>query len=270
VSRTALAALQTQALLELDSTAGGGFAVRLYASVAAHGREQLETASDPHAYRAAVRAGALPGPAYVARLATRKRWMSETAAAAIALGICQVAVLGAGFDTLGQTLLDADAELLVVEVDRPEMIAAKQLALAEAKIAQPWPRLVATDLSATRALTDALGFAGWRVSEPALFVAEVVLEYLEPAAAVAVLRELGTLCGLTGQIACTVRLGDVDDDHLAAATAAAGEPMRFRPRRAELPAILSRAGLEVVASRGGVLGPRGASAMLLLAPARMT
>ena len=69
---------------------------------------------------------------------------------AIAEGVRQIVVLGAGFDTLGLTLLHADAELLVVELDRPAMVEAKELALAAAKIALPWPRSVASTW-ATRA-----------------------------------------------------------------------------------------------------------------------
>ncbi len=265
-SRTALAALQTHALLELGSPEGKGLAARLYASAAARGRDHLETASDPVAYRGAVLAGALPGPGHIARFGVRKRWMADSATAAIAEGVRQIVILGAGFDTLGLTLLHADAELLVVELDRPAMIRAKELALAAAKVAQPWPRAVAVDLSDVRTLPDALAAGGWRAAEPALFIAEVALEYLEPGAAVAVLSAVGTVAGLGSRIACTIRFGDVDDDHFAAAAAATGEPMRFRPLSAELPALLARAGLHVLDSRGRILGRSGASALLLLGP----
>lgn len=267
-SRTALAALQTHALLELGSPDGKGLAARLYASAAARGRDHLETASNPVAYRAAVLAGALPGPGHIARFAARKRWMADTAAVVIAEGVRQVVVLGAGFDTLGLTLLHADTELLVVELDRPAMVEAKELALAAAKIALPWPRSVAIDLGDTRALTHALAAAGWRASEPALFVAELALEYLEPGAASGVLSAVGALSGPESRIACTVRFGDVGDDQIATATAAVGEPMRFRPLSAELPELLARAGLEVLASRDRILGRSGTTALLLLAPTK--
>ena len=266
VSRTALAALQTQALLELGSPDGEGIAVRLYASAADRGREHLETAADPAAYRAAVLAGALPGPGHVARFAGRKRWMAKTAAIAVAGGVRQIAVLGAGFDTLGLTLLHGDADLLVVELDLPAMIEAKASALAAAEIAPPWPRFAGADLRDSAALAGALLAVGWRAAEPALLVVEVALEYLEPPAAFAVLSAVGRLAGPGGRIACTVRFGDVEDDLLASAAAAAGEPMRFRPPSAALPGLLARAGLEVLEWRGRILGPSGASALLLLAP----
>ncbi len=213
-----------------------------------------------------MRAGELPAPEYLAAFGARKRWMTYAAAGAIADGIRQIVVLGAGFDTLGLTLLQADAELLVVELDRPPMTEAKELALAAATIARPWPRQVAVDLGDATALTGALAAVGWRPSEPALFVAELALEYLEPRTAFAVLRLLGTICGPRGRIALTIRFGDVVDDQLAAATAAAGEPMRFRPLRAELSSLLARAGLEILVSRGRTLGRTGAAAFLLLAP----
>jgi methyltransferase (TIGR00027 family) len=196
--------------------------------------------------------------------------MADSARAAIARGIRQIAVLGAGFDTLGLTLLRDDADLLVVELDRPAMIRAKELALAAAKVAQPWPRAVAIDLSDVRTLPDALAAADWRAAEPALVIAEVALEYLEPGAATAVLSAAGTVAGPGSRIACTIRFGDVHDDHLAAAAAAAGEPMRFRPLSAELPGLLARAGLDVLASRGRILGRSGASALLLLGPSKTT
>jgi methyltransferase (TIGR00027 family) len=197
--------------------------------------------------------------------------MADAATVAIADGVRRIMVLGAGFDTLGLTLLHADAELLVAELDRPAMVEAKELALAAADVAPPWPRSVAVDLSDTRALTRALDAAGWRQSDPALCVAELALEYLEPGAAFAVLSTIGTLSHPRSRIACTVRFGDVDDDHLAAATAAVGEPMRFRPLSAELPALVARAGLDVLSWCGGrLLGRYGASAFLLLGPASTT
>jgi O-methyltransferase involved in polyketide biosynthesis len=177
-------------------------------------------------------------------------------------------ILGAGFDTLGLTLLHTDAELLVVELDRPAMIGAKQLALAAAKIAQPWPRSVAIDLGNARALAGALAAGGWHASEPTLFVAELALEYLEPRAAFGVLSAVGALSGPENRIVCTVRFGDVGDDHIATATAAVGEPMRFRPLSGELPELLARAGLEVLASRDRILGRSGTTAFLLLAPTK--
>jgi methyltransferase (TIGR00027 family) len=268
-SRTALGALQTHALLELGSSEGKGLEALLYASAAARGREHLETASDPAAYRAAVLAGALPGPGHIARFATRKRWMADAATVALAEGVRQIVVLGAGFDTLGLKLLQADAELLVVELDRAAMVEAKERALAAAKIALPWPRSVATDLGDARALTRALTAAGWRRSEPTLFVAELALEYLEPSAAFGVLSALGALSGPESRIACTVRFGDVDDDQITTATAAVGEPMRFRPLSGELPELLARAGLDVLASRDRILGRRGTTALLLLAPTKL-
>jgi methyltransferase (TIGR00027 family) len=259
-SRTALASLQAQALHERDRTEG--LAARLYMVAATHGREHLAAASDPDAYRAAVRAGVLLGPGYVGRVAKRKRWMADAAAAAISAGIREVAVLGAGFDTLGLELVRPD--LLVVELDRPATVEAKQLALSTAGIAEPWPRFVAVDLGDADALESALAGAGWRSSDPTIFIAEVVLEYLAPEAALAVLSAVATRAAPGSRLACTLRLGDVADDRVAAVTAEAGEPMRFRPLAAEVPDLLAEAGLSVVAERGGIIGSRGAAALLVL------
>lgn len=203
VSRTALAALQAHALWALASPAGAeAIPVRLYA------------AADGTAYRAAFRDGILPAPDRLTRFAARKRWMADAAGAAIAAGVRQVVVLGAGFDTLGLELLAAEADLLVVEVDRPSMLEAKTLALGTARIPGPWPRSAAVDLADAGALAPALAATGWRVSDPTLFVAEGVLEYLEPEAALALLTAIGELAARESRLACTVRFGDVESRRL--------------------------------------------------------
>jgi O-methyltransferase involved in polyketide biosynthesis len=108
---------------------------------------------------------------------------------------------------------------------------------------------------------------GWRAAEQTLFVAEAVLEYLAPEAALAVLAMLRSLAAPGSRLACTVRFGDVVDDHLASATAAAGEPMLFRPTSIELPGLIAHTGFDVLARKGGAPGPGGGAALLLLAPA---
>lgn len=262
VSRTALASLQTHALLELGRP--DGLAPALYEVAAAGGRQQLARAADPDAYRTAVRAGELPGPGQVSRFGARKRWMAAAAEHALAAGIRQIAVLGAGFDTLGLRLLRGEPDHLVAELDRPATLAAKEHALHASAIAPPWPRFAAVDLAEPSAVARALENVDWRAADPALFVAEVVLEYLASEAALALLSSIGALAGPASRLACTVRFGDVADDRAAAAAAAAGEPMRFRPATAaELRQLLERAGLDVLAA-DGVIGTGGASALLVL------
>jgi methyltransferase (TIGR00027 family) len=194
--------------------------------------------------------------------------MADAAEVAIAAGVRQVAVLGAGFDTLGLQLLRAHAGLLVVELDRPSTLEAKTEALSSAGISRPWPRFAAVDLGEKTDFLPALADLGWRASDPTYFVAELVLEYLAPEAATAVLTAIGTHAAPGSRLACTVRFGDHADDHLASATAAVGEPMRFRPLAAELPGLLAQACFDVLAQRGRVRGRGGgAAALLLLAPA---
>src|SRR5262249_46327474 len=103
---------------------------------------------------------------------------------------------------------------------------------------------------------------GWRASASTFFIAEVVLEYLARDEALEVLAQIARLAGPTSRLACTVRFGAVAADSLASAVAAAGEPMRFRPSRAEVPDVLSGAGFEVLDE---FLSPRDdASAALFL------
>ena len=269
-SRTALASLQAQALLELRLACSRGWARGPALRVG--GRLWSGTPPRRRPIRpliaGAVRAGELlRSPEYLAAFGARKRWMTYAVAGRDRRRDPPDRRARRGLrHARPDPLLQADAELLVVELDRPAMVEEKQLALATAKIARPWPRLVAVDLGDATALTGALAGVGWRPSEPALFVAELALEYLEPRTAFAMLRLLGTICGPRGRIALTIRFGDVVDEQLAAATAAAGEPMRFCPLRAELSSLLARAGLEILVSRGRTLGRTGAAAFLLLAP----
>ncbi|MBD0348891.1 MAG: SAM-dependent methyltransferase [Thermoleophilia bacterium] len=266
-SRTALAALQAEALAELASHSDADdIAVRLYAAAAELGSEHLETAADAATYRAAIRAGTLPGPARVLGVAARKRWIARAAEQALAAGVPQVVVLGAGFDTLGLRLRKVDRDLVVVELDRPATLAAKAEAVVRAAMAPPWPRFAAADLEDAPVLGSALVRSGWRPSAPTLFVAEVVLEYLAPDAALAVLAQLADLGARGSRLACTVRFGDASDDSLAATTAAAGEAMRFRPAAAALPGLLAGAGFEVLAECGRAGARGGAAALLLLRP----
>jgi methyltransferase (TIGR00027 family) len=266
-SRTALAALQAQALWEAQSSQGlESIAARLYMAAAERGHEHLAAAADRAAYRAGVQAGILPAPPRIASVVTRKRWTEYEAVRAIGEGVRQAVVLGAGFDTLGIRLLRRDPDLVVIELDRADTIEAKRRALDTAAIERPWPRLVCGDLANAVALGPTLSSRGWRAPAATFFVAEVVLEYLAPEEALAVLSEVARLGAPGSRFACTVRFGNDPADDLAAATAAAGEPMRFRPPSEALPDLVVRAGFDIVCELERPSGRGGATALLLLAP----
>jgi methyltransferase (TIGR00027 family) len=112
--------------------------------------------------------------------AMRSRFAEDALAEAVASGVRQYVVLGAGFDTFAYR--NPFPDLRVFEVDHPATQATKRERLAIGEIAIP-PSLtfVAIDF-ATTALDDALRAAGFDAAAPAFFAWLGVVPYLERAA----------------------------------------------------------------------------------------
>ena len=109
----------------------------------------------------------------------RKRYADDQVAAAIAGGIGQVVVLGAGLDTRGYRL---DNAARVFEVDLPANIATKPARVTAALGAVPGHvRLVPVDFE-TGDLTESLSSAGFDPAKPVMVVWEAVTQYLTEAA----------------------------------------------------------------------------------------
>lgn len=105
----------------------------------------------------------------------RKRYADDQVTAAIASGIGQVVVLGAGLDTRGYRLDDA---VRVFEVDLPANIATKEARVKAALGAVPGHvRLVPVDFE-TDDLTASLSAAGFDPGKPVMVVWEAVTQYL--------------------------------------------------------------------------------------------
>lgn len=128
-------------------------------------------------------------PGHLTYIALRKRFFDAEARAALAAGMRQIAVLGAGFDTLALRLARERPELVVIEVDHPASHAAKSAAVDAVGGAPSNLRLVAADLAVTP-LAEALGGAGWDRTQPGVVAVEGVLEYLEPSAVETVFRSV--------------------------------------------------------------------------------
>lgn len=111
----------------------------------------------------------------------RTCFIDDATRAAVAAGVRQLVLLGAGFDCRAHRLLEL-RDSAIFEVDRADTQAAKRvrLALAAAR-ARADVRYVAVDFLRDDVATR-LGSAGWRVDRPSLFVWEGVTNYLtEPA-----------------------------------------------------------------------------------------
>jgi methyltransferase (TIGR00027 family) len=109
--------------------------------------------------------------------AMRSRFAEDALRDAVALGVKQYVLLGAGFDTFAYRNLFP--ELRVFEVDHPATQATKRERLVSGEIAIPSSlTFVPIDFTIT-ALDDALRGAGFNASSPAFFAWLGVVPYLE-------------------------------------------------------------------------------------------
>jgi methyltransferase (TIGR00027 family) len=116
----------------------------------------------------------------------RTRFIDDFVREGLAGGLCQIVLLGAGFDTRGMRLPEIPAcRAAVYEVDFADQLARKRDILDEAGvIVPPWIEYVACDLAAPDfegALAAALEEVGLRRGDGALFVWEGVVGYIDGA-----------------------------------------------------------------------------------------
>jgi methyltransferase (TIGR00027 family) len=131
-------------------------------------------------------------------LAIRSRVAEDTLRDAVAAGVRQYVVLGAGLDTFG--VRNEDPHLEVFEVDHPNTQSWKRRRLEEEGLELP-PTLRFVPIDFTRHhLTDALRAAGLRFDRPTFFSWLGVVPYLAPPAVRATLETAARLSGSTGGI----------------------------------------------------------------------
>jgi methyltransferase (TIGR00027 family) len=119
----------------------------------------------------------LAGPYLRAFFVMRSRFAEDELAIAVANGVRQYVVLGAGFDTFAYR--NPFPELRVFEVDHPDTQAVKRRRLADAGIEIPASLTFVSIDFTTTALADALQAAGFDESQPAFFSWLGVVPYLE-------------------------------------------------------------------------------------------
>jgi len=125
-------------------------------------------------------------------IAVRTRLAEDALAAAVANGLGQLVVLGAGLDTFAYRNPYGD-RLRVFEVDHPATQAWKRQRLAEAGIAIPESLAYAPVDFERESLADGLAAAGFEPSKPAFFTWLGVVPYLTREAMFATLRYIGSL-----------------------------------------------------------------------------
>ncbi|MFC9873085.1 class I SAM-dependent methyltransferase [Nocardia salmonicida] len=160
--------------------------------------------------------------------AARARFAEDRVAAAVAAGVRQVVVLGAGLDTFA--FRNPHPELRVFEVDHPATQAWKHQRLVAADIDRPATlSFVPVDFE-TQVLAEELESAGFIRSEPAVFVWLGVVFYLTSGAAQSTLDFIAGQAEPVEVIFDYLQPAETDEDraHLKARAdrlAAVGEPL---------------------------------------------
>jgi methyltransferase (TIGR00027 family) len=182
-------------------------------------------------------------------MAVRSRVAEDRLAEAVAAGVEQFVVLGAGLDTFA--LRNPHPHLQVFEVDLPATQKWKRQMLQRAGLAEPASmRFVPLDFD-RQTLAAGLAAAGFNSSRPAFFSWLGVIPYLTLAGFRATLESVAALpagSGLTFDYALPRHLldekGQLAFDRLAYRVASAGEPLRLFFAPEELEAELRRAGFQ--------------------------
>jgi methyltransferase (TIGR00027 family) len=177
----------------------------------------------------------------------RKLWLEERVRAALGGGHGQVAVLGAGYDTLCLRLAAAHPGARFFELDHPDTQAVKRRALETHDALPPAVTLAPLDLAV--GLPDAaLEAAGWDAAVRGVVVAEGVLMYLTPEVLDGLFAALARVLAPGSRFLFTLvdrRRLDDPESHTARTAkllAVSGEPLRSSIDPGELAAFLSARG----------------------------
>lgn len=230
VSRTALAVCAYSAFVTRHegyrAVYEDPYAEPLFRAAAREGQELMDDLSDWPAVVDFIDRHPTETLAMVTHVLWRKRWVMEKVTAALAKGIDQLVILGSGMDTLSMRI-QANPGLRIFEIDQPRTIAAKQ-ALTDSLFGIPERLIhVAVDFARETA-AERLAEVGYDRTRPAVFVAEVVLEYIPPAAVDTVFATVGENEAQATQFVFTffstnLALGE----NFGQVTADAGEPILF-------------------------------------------
>lgn len=153
------------------------FAERFAVAISDHAAEVLAGLDDAQARAAFIAEWEEGMPGLITHVVYRKPWIEAAARAALAAGVRQVVIFGAGCDTLALRMADVLGDIPVLEIDRPEVIAFRDRVLADGAGVPAGVRRIGVDL-AHQAPAEALEAAGLDGALATLFVAEGVMEYL--------------------------------------------------------------------------------------------
>ena len=187
-------------------------------------------------------------------IAMRSRIAEDALATAVADGVCQYVVLGAGLDTFAYRSPFSE-RLTIFEVDHPMTQRWKRERLQHAAIGLPdWLHFVATDFE-RETLTDTLAAAGFDAAQPTFFSWLGVVPYLTEEAIVATLSFIAALPG-GGEVVfdyaepASATSTAEGREALAARVAAAGEQLRSHFHPDALAAQLTAIGFSEIDDSG--------------------
>ena len=205
-------------------------------------------------------ADAPPGP--MARyLEARTAFFDRAVLTALAGGVEQIVIVGAGYD--GRAMRYAKAGVRWYEIDHPVTQADKRDRLERLGITTDGVAYVPADLSAEPA-GPALRGAGHDRGWPSLFLCEGLLVYLPRPAVGRLLTELRHEAGAGSSLAVSVSVASTDADRrqsFAQRVAAVGEPALTVLEPAEAAALLLETGWQ----EEGVVSDRARNAGLMVA-----
>ena len=128
-------------------------------------------------------------------IAARSRFSEDTLATAVARGVRQVVILGAGLDTFSLRHPDARQGVRIFEVDYPATQGWKRERLQQAGLAIPASLIFAPVDFEREGLAEGLAAAGFRADQPAYFQWLGVVPYLTHEAIVATLDLIAGIPG---------------------------------------------------------------------------
>lgn len=199
---------------------------------------------------------AIPGVSL--HYAARKRWLEEATRQALAAGIAQVVVLGAGLDTLALRLHREFPRVLFVETDHPATQEVKRRALALWGELDANLKLAALDLAHARPDEVLAALPEYRPEADAMFIAEGLTMYLQPEEMDAIFAFLRRHAGPGSRFAFTFLEPQADGRlNFPAATplvrlwlALVGEPFTWGLRRQDLPRYFEERGFALAELAG--------------------
>lgn len=219
-----------------------------------HLRVAVGAARSPVVHRWVCRYADRRAPGARTSAIARTRCIDDFVRGAVANGVGQVVLLGAGFDCRAHRLRELEGAA-VFEVDRVETQRVKR-AVVEGRAGGRHVRYVAVDFLRDD-VAATLAAAGWDAHAPTAFVWEGVTNYLTETAVAAVLAWIGSLEPGTTIVFTYVHAGVLDgsvrfygSDANVANVRRLGEPWTFGLHPHAVPSFVAHAGLALVEDLG--------------------